>query len=142
MLIQFFPFFFFLPLRATFREIHVAGSTDGHSPAVYLVLLFLTATRLYWAVLRPHTTLLIVVNAIGCAFQMVYITMFIYYSNNNRRVCIFKVLGVITTVFGLVVLLTMILLSGTPMRWVVVSWIALLFAPLVFIAPLFSGVSK
>ncbi|KAL8523524.1 hypothetical protein ACS0TY_013473 [Phlomoides rotata] len=91
---------------------------------------------IYYAFLKPDTTLLITNNSVGCFIQTINICFFLFYAPKPARL---KTLGLIFGLnvvgLGLIVVLTQFLTKGTT-RGEVVGWICLVFSLCGFVAPL------
>ncbi|CAA0827295.1 Bidirectional sugar transporter SWEET10 [Striga hermonthica] len=91
---------------------------------------------MYYAFLKPDTTLLITINSFGCLVQSAYIFFYLFYATKNARVETVRLLLLLNVAgLGLIVLLTHFLAKDSN-RADIVGWICLVFALLVFVAPL------
>ncbi|KAL8456745.1 hypothetical protein ACS0TY_034009 [Phlomoides rotata] len=129
-------FMVFLAPVPTFYQIYKKKSTQGFQSVPYVVGLFSAIMWIYYAFLKPDTTLLITINSVGCFIQTIYICFFLFYAPKPARL---KTLGLIFGLnvvgLGLIVGLTQFLAKGTT-RGEVVGWICLVFSLCVFVAPL------
>ncbi|KAH6807839.1 hypothetical protein C2S51_028947 [Perilla frutescens var. frutescens] len=92
---------------------------------------------IYYAFLKPDTTLLITINSLGCFIQTTYISFYLYYAPKSARLHTGMLLLVLNVVgMGLIVALTYFLANGST-RANIVGWICLVFSLCVFVAPLF-----
>ncbi|KAL0464082.1 UNVERIFIED_CONTAM: Bidirectional sugar transporter SWEET12 [Sesamum latifolium] len=102
----------------------------------YAVGLFSAMLWIYYAFLKPDTTLLVTINSVGCFIQSAYICFYLFFATRNARVQTVKLLLLLNTVgFGLIMLLTYFLAKGSN-RANIVGWICLVFSLCVFVAPL------
>ncbi|XP_073295630.1 bidirectional sugar transporter SWEET14-like isoform X2 [Primulina huaijiensis] len=129
-------FMVFLAPVPTFHKIYKKKSTEGFQCVPYVVGLFSAMLWIYYAFLKPDTTLLITINSVGCVIQTVYICLYIFYAPKQAKMQAVKLLLLVNIVgFGLIVLLTWFLADESN-RDNVVGWICLVFSLCVFVAPL------
>ncbi|KAK6148047.1 hypothetical protein DH2020_018959 [Rehmannia glutinosa] len=91
---------------------------------------------IYYAFLKPDTTLLITINSVGFFIQTIYICFYLFYAPKSSRlqtVMLLLLLNVFS--LGLIVVLTQFLAEGST-RADIVGWICLVFSLCVFVAPL------
>ncbi|KAK6117787.1 hypothetical protein DH2020_048474 [Rehmannia glutinosa] len=91
---------------------------------------------IYYAFLKPDTTLLITINSVGFFIQTIYICFYLFYAPKSSRLQTVMLL-LLLNVFGLglIVVLTQFLAKGST-RADIVGWICLVFSLCVFVAPL------
>ncbi|KAL2234473.1 bidirectional sugar transporter SWEET14 [Sesamum indicum] len=129
-------FMVFLAPIPTFYQIYKKKSTEGFQSVPYVVGLFSAMLWIYYAFLKPDTTLLITINSVGCFIQSAYICFYLFFAPRNARVQTVKLLLLLNTVgFGLIMVLTYFLAKGSN-RANFVGWICLVFSLCVFVAPL------
>ncbi|KAK4410749.1 Bidirectional sugar transporter SWEET14 [Sesamum angolense] len=129
-------FMVFLAPIPTFYRIYKKKSTEGFQSVPYVVGLFSAMLWIYYAFLKPDTTLLITINSVGCFIQSAYICFYLFFAPRNARVQTVKLLLLLNTVgFGLIMVLTYFLAKGSN-RANIVGWICLVFSLCVFVAPL------
>ncbi|KAK4414115.1 Bidirectional sugar transporter SWEET12 [Sesamum alatum] len=129
-------FMVFLAPIPTFYQIYKKKSTEGFQSVPYVVGLFSAMLWIYYAFLKPETTLLITINSVGCFIQSAYICFYLFFATRNARVQTVKLLLLLNTVgFGLILVLTYFLAKGST-RANIVGWICLVFSLCVFVAPL------
>ncbi|CAN1228007.1 Bidirectional sugar transporter NEC1 [Linum grandiflorum] len=91
---------------------------------------------LYYGFLKTNATLIITINAIGITIELVYLSVYLFYSP-SRELVIFPLL--ITTIFvggyGAMMLVTEFWLRGSS-RMNTIGWICAVFNIAVFAAPL------
>lgn len=75
--------------RPTFYQIYKRKSTEGFQSVPYVVGLFSAMLWIYYAFLKPDTTLLFTINSVGCFVQTSYISFFLYYAPKSARVYIY-----------------------------------------------------
>ncbi|KAL3617579.1 hypothetical protein CASFOL_037900 [Castilleja foliolosa] len=130
-------FMVFLSPMPTFYQIYKKKSTEGYQSVPYVVGLFSAMLWIYYAFLKPDTTLLITINSVGCLVQSAYICFYIFYAKRNTRVQTLRALLCLNVIgLGLIVLLTHFYAKES-YRADIVGWICLVFSLCVFVAPLF-----
>ncbi|CAL0306112.1 unnamed protein product [Lupinus luteus] len=124
-------------LRPTFIRIYKKKSTESFQSLPYLVALFSSMLWLYYAYLKRNAILLVTINSIGCAIEIIYITMYIVYAPKTSRsstIKLFMAMNVGT--FTLVPLICYFALPSSSLRVKVVGWICVSVSVSVFAAPL------
>ncbi|XP_060204160.1 bidirectional sugar transporter SWEET10-like [Lycium barbarum] len=129
-------FMVYLAPVPTFYKIYKKKSTEGFQSVPYVVGLFSAMLWIYYAFLKPDTTLLITINSVGCCIQSFYICFFLFYATKKAKMDTVKLL-LLLNFFGLgvIILLTQFLANGSN-RAQIVGWICLIFSLCVFVAPL------
>ncbi|KAL6552420.1 hypothetical protein OROHE_007784 [Orobanche hederae] len=129
-------FLVFLSPLPTFYKIYKKKSTEGFQSVPYAVGLFSAMLWIYYAFLKPDTTLLVTINSVGCLIQSAYICFYLFFATKSARVETLRLLLLLNVVgLGLIVLLTHFLANDTN-RADIVGWICLVFSLCVFVAPL------
>ncbi|KAL6517976.1 hypothetical protein OROMI_033677 [Orobanche minor] len=129
-------FMVFLSPLPTFYKIYKKKSTEGFQSVPYAVGLFSAMLWIYYAFLKPDTTLLITINSVGCLIQSAYICFYLVFATKSARVQTLRLLLLLNVVgLGLIVLLTRFLANDSN-RGDFVGWICLVFSLCVFVAPL------
>ncbi|CAN4085493.1 unnamed protein product [Withania somnifera] len=129
-------FMVYLAPVPTFYKIYKKKSTEGFQSVPYVVGLFSAMLWIYYAFLKPDTTLLITINSVGCCIQSFYICFFLFYATKIAKMGTVKLLVSMNVVgLGLIILLTQFLAKGSN-RAQIVGWICLIFSFCVFVAPL------
>ncbi|GFQ00528.1 bidirectional sugar transporter sweet10 [Phtheirospermum japonicum] len=122
--------------RPTFYQIYKKKSTEGFQSLPYIVGLFSAMLWIYYAFLKPDTTLLITINSVGCVIQIIYISFYLFYAPKPSRLQTVKLLLLLNVVgLGLIIVLTHFLAKDTT-RANIVGWICLVLSLCVFVAPL------
>lgn len=70
----------------TFYQIYKKRSTAGFQSLPYIVGLFSAMLWMYYAFLKPDTTLLITINSVGCFIQSAYICFYLVFASKDTRV--------------------------------------------------------
>ncbi|WMV20968.1 hypothetical protein MTR67_014353, partial [Solanum verrucosum] len=129
-------FMVYLAPVPTFYKIYKKKSTEGFQSVPYVVGLFSAMLWIYYAFLKPDTTLLITINSVGCFIQTFYICFFLFYATKKAKMDTMKLLLSMNVVgLGLIILLTQFFAKGSS-RAQIVGWICLIFSFCVFVAPL------
>ncbi|KAI3463595.1 hypothetical protein Pfo_020258 [Paulownia fortunei] len=129
-------FMVFLSPMPTFYQIYKKKSTEGFQSIPYVVGLFSAMLWIYYAFLKPDTTLLITINSVGCLVQSAYICFYLFFATKNARVQTVKLLLLLNVLgFSLIMVLTYFLAKDSN-RANIVGWICLVFSLCVFVAPL------
>ncbi|XP_027123941.1 bidirectional sugar transporter SWEET14-like [Coffea arabica] len=129
-------FMVYLAPLPTFYCIYKKKSTEGFQSVPYVVSLFSAMLWIYYAFLKPDTTLLITINSVGCFFQTVYLCYYLFYAPRRARIQTAKLLALLVVMgFGSIILLTQLISTGKT-RARIVGWIGLVFSFCVFVAPL------
>ncbi|XP_057420279.1 bidirectional sugar transporter SWEET4-like [Lotus japonicus] len=79
--------FLFLSPVPTFIQIWKKKSVEEFSPAPYLATLVncMVWTLYGLPMVHPHSVLVITINSSGCAIEIIYVTLFLIYSDHNKR---------------------------------------------------------
>ncbi|KAL8056500.1 hypothetical protein ABFX02_04G123000 [Erythranthe guttata] len=100
-------FMVFLAPIPTFYTIFKKKSTQGFQSVPYVVGLFSAMLWIYYAFLKPETTLLITINTVGCFVQSTYICFYLFFASKNARIQTVKLILLLNVVgFGLIIVLT------------------------------------
>ncbi|CAN1228009.1 Bidirectional sugar transporter NEC1 [Linum grandiflorum] len=83
--------------RPTFYKIYKKKSSQGFHSIPYVTALMSAMLLLYYGFLKTNATLIITINAIGITIELVYLSVYLFYSP-SRELVIFPLL--ITTIFG------------------------------------------
>ncbi|KAL2465498.1 Bidirectional sugar transporter SWEET10 [Abeliophyllum distichum] len=131
-------FMVYLAPVPTFYQIHKKKSTQGFQSAPYIIGLFSSTLWIYYAFLKPDTTLLITINSVGCFIQTIYICLYVFYAPKKSRIETVRLLLLLNVIgFGLIILLTHFLVKKGSHQAIIIGWICLVFSLGVFVAPLF-----
>ncbi|OEL32781.1 Bidirectional sugar transporter SWEET15 [Dichanthelium oligosanthes] len=123
--------------RPTFYRVYRKKSTEGFQSTPYVVTLFSCMLWIFYALVKSGAELLVTINGVGCVIETVYIAMYLLYAPRAARALTAKMLlGLNVGVFGLVALVTMVVLSKGSLRVHVLGWICVTVTLSVFAAPL------
>ncbi|KAL5703740.1 Bidirectional sugar transporter SWEET1a [Ranunculus cassubicifolius] len=106
--------FLFLSPVETFRRISRSKSTEQFSGVPYIMTLFSCLLSAWYGLpfVSPHNILVSTINFTGAAIETVYVLIFIVYAAKNARKKMLILLGLLVTVFTLVVLVSLFALHG------------------------------
>lgn len=125
-------------IRPTFIQIWKKGSVEQYSPVPYLATLFNCGMWILYGLpwFHPHSTLVLTINGTGFVIELVYLMLFIIYSDKKKR---FKVmiimLGELVFV-GVVALLLLTLTHSIKLRTTIVGSICMVGCFLMYASPL------
>ncbi|KAI4350710.1 hypothetical protein L6164_005139 [Bauhinia variegata] len=128
----------FLSPTPTFVRIIKKKAVEEFKPDPYLATLLNCAFWVFYGLpfVHPHSILVLTINSVGIAFEIVYLTIFYMYATNKgrKKVALWLVIEIIF--FVVIVLVTMLALHGTKNRSLVVGIICDVFNIMMYTAPL------
>ncbi|KAK4850254.1 hypothetical protein QYF36_005169 [Acer negundo] len=100
-----FAFGLFLSPIPTFRRIIRNGATEQFSglPYIYALLNCLITMWYGTPLISINNILVLTVNSIGAAFQLVYVTLYIAYAEKEKKVRLFGLILAVLVIFAIVV---------------------------------------
>lgn len=130
-------FMVYLAPLPTFYRVYKKKSTEGFQSLPYVVALFSAMLWIFYAFIRGGDAfLLMTINSFGCAIEIVYISIYLFYGAKKQRIHTVKMFMLFNVgLFSLIVLCTY-LVSKPVLRLKVLGWICVAFAVSVFAAPL------
>ncbi|XP_019174836.1 PREDICTED: bidirectional sugar transporter NEC1-like [Ipomoea nil] len=128
-------FFVFLAPIPTFYKIYKRKSSDGYQSIPYVVALFSAELLLYYAVIKTNAYLIVCINGFGCAIELVFISMYLFYANKKDKIFTIKLLLLDILFFGAVIIVSLFLVNGSK-RIALVGWTCAVINVAVFAAPL------
>lgn len=128
----------FLSPTPTFRRICKTKSVEQFSAAPYLATLL---NCMLWVVygiplVHPNSTLVVTINGAGTAIELVYVVLFLIYSEGKQRRRVLGVLALEIAAVGMVAGLVIGFLPTHERRSLVVGIICIFFGTLMYVAPL------
>ncbi|KAL8150365.1 hypothetical protein V2J09_020173 [Rumex salicifolius] len=132
-------FFLFLSPVPTFIQIVKKGSVEQYSPVPYLATFINCMLWVLYGLpmVKPDSTLVVTINGAGVVIEIVYLSLFVYYSDHKRQKL--KVAGIaaaeVVTV-GLLAALVLSLAHTTHLRTQVVGMVAIVSNIMMYAAPL------
>ncbi|XP_023521697.1 bidirectional sugar transporter SWEET4-like [Cucurbita pepo subsp. pepo] len=132
-------FFLFLSPVPTFIQIWKKKSVGQFSPVPYLATLMncLVWTLYGLPMVHPNSMLVITINGIGIVIELVYIIIFLIYTNEKKKRL--QVLGVVLAEIIFVALLTVLVLTTAhtyTLRSTIVGSVCLVFNIMMYASPL------
>ncbi|XP_031248853.1 bidirectional sugar transporter SWEET7-like [Pistacia vera] len=130
--------FLFLSPVPTFVQIVKKGSVEQYSAAPYLATLINCMVWVLYGLpmVHPHSILVITINGSGTAIELVYITLFLIYTDKKKRLKVLMGLLVELIFIAIVALLILTLLHTTKHRSLVVGIVCILFNIMMYASPL------
>ncbi|XP_057962691.1 bidirectional sugar transporter SWEET16-like isoform X2 [Malania oleifera] len=105
-------FFSVLHLK-TFSGVVKKKSTEDYKALPYITTLLSTSLWTFYGLLKPGGLLVVTVNGTGTVFQFIYVTLFLIYAPNNKKVKLTKLVGLLDVGFlGLVIAITLLAFHG------------------------------
>ncbi|PKA49757.1 Bidirectional sugar transporter SWEET6a [Apostasia shenzhenica] len=98
-------FCLFLSPLPTFRKIWKRKSVENFSPIPYVVTLLNCMLWVFYGlpVVHPHSLLVVTINGTGIVLEAIYISIFLVFSPNNKRMMVVKYLGVELLFMGVII---------------------------------------
>lgn len=124
--------------RPTFVQIVKKGSAEPFSPVPYLATLI---NCMVWVIyglpmVHPNSILVITINGAGTAIKLLYITLFLIYSDKKKRLKVLLGILVELIFIAIVAILVLTLLHTTKQRSLVVGIVCILFNIMMYASPL------
>ncbi|XP_022718987.1 bidirectional sugar transporter SWEET9-like isoform X3 [Durio zibethinus] len=129
-------FLVFLAPVPTFYTIYKKKTAEGYQPIPYMVALSSAMMLLYYGTLKTDANLIISINSIGCATEVIYLVLYFIYAPKREKV--FTVKWIIIFNLGgycLIMVLTNLLIERSK-RVTVMGWICAVYNVAVFASPL------
>lgn len=73
-------------VRPTFYQICKKKTAEGYHSIPYMVALSSAMMLLYYGILKTNAVLIISINVIGCAIEIVYLVLYIIYAPKREKV--------------------------------------------------------
>ncbi|CAN1228011.1 Bidirectional sugar transporter NEC1 [Linum grandiflorum] len=121
--------------RPTFYKIYKKKSSQGFHSIPYVTALMSAMLLLYYGFLKTNATLIITINAIGITIELVYLSVYLFYSPSRELMFTVKMLVCSLGGYGAMMLVTEFWLRGSS-RMNTIGWICAVFNIAVFAAPL------
>ncbi|KAI5683469.1 hypothetical protein M9H77_04697 [Catharanthus roseus] len=131
-------FFLFLSPMPTFIKIFKAKSVEAFMPDPYVTTTLNCALWVFYGFpfIHPDSLLVLSINAVGFGMEVIYVTIFLIYSDGAKRKKIFIALLIEATFFGIIVAITLAVLHGTKQRSLLVGTICIIFNIVMYFSPL------
>ncbi|XP_021898153.1 bidirectional sugar transporter SWEET9 [Carica papaya] len=99
-------FMVFLAPVPTFYKIYKKKSSEGFQSIPYVVALSSAMLLLYYGFVKAHAYMIITINGIGCAIEIIYLSIYITYASKEKRIATIKMILIFNIgVFGLMLAL-------------------------------------
>ncbi|XP_044484989.1 bidirectional sugar transporter SWEET7-like [Mangifera indica] len=130
--------FLFLSPVPTFIQIVKKGSVEQYSPVPYLATLINCMVWVLYGLpmVHPNSILVITINGAGTAIELLYITLFLIYSDKKKRIKVLLGILVELIFIAIVAILVLTLLHTTKQRSLVVGIVCILFNIMMYASPL------
>lgn len=128
----------FLSPVPTFVGICKKGSVEQYSPVPYLATLMncMVWTLYGLPMVHPHSFLVVTINGAGCVVEIIYITLFLIYSDRKKRLKVFLGLLLELIFIFLLSFVSLTMLHTVNKRSAVVGTICMLFNIGMYASPL------
>lgn len=128
---------FIVACRPTFYRVCKKKTTEGFQSIPYVAALFSAMLWIFYAYIKTGEFLIITINSIGCAIEIVYLAIYITYCPKKARMFTLRLI-LLLNLGGIciIVLLTHLLSKERPVRVKLLGWICVVFSSSVFVAPL------
>ncbi|GFQ01758.1 bidirectional sugar transporter sweet7b, partial [Phtheirospermum japonicum] len=128
----------FLAPLPTFKRIWQKKSTEEFHPYPYLMTLMNCAFWVWYGVpiVHPDSTLVITINGIGLAMEIMYISFFFYYTTKKNRRIILGVLAAEIGLFVVISVITVFCFHTHYYRSMFVGIICIIFGTIMYASPL------
>nr|UZQ19739.1 bidirectional sugar transporter SWEET4 [Gleditsia microphylla] len=130
--------FLFLSPVPTFVGIWKKGSVEEYSAAPYLATL---ANCMVWTlyglpIVHPNSLLVVTINGSGCVIEVIYVVLFLIFSDRRKRVKVLAWLLLELTFITALTLLTLTLVHTLKKRSALVGTLCILFNIMMYASPL------
>ncbi|KAM5571225.1 bidirectional sugar transporter SWEET4 [Rosa sericea] len=131
-------FFLFLSPVPTFVRIWKKGSVEQYSPVPYLATLIncMVWTLYGLPIVHPDSTLVWTINGSGTVIEVVYIILYLIYSDKKKRLMVVLVVAVEIIFIGVLTALVLTLAHTHTKRSLIVGIISIAFNIMMYAAPL------
>ncbi|XP_023750431.1 bidirectional sugar transporter SWEET4 isoform X1 [Lactuca sativa] len=128
----------FLSTVPTFFRIWKKGSVEQYSPVPYLASFFNCGLWVLYGMpfVHPHSLLVVTTNGAGVAIELIYLVIFLMFSDTRKRFRVALVMLVEILVCGGLVLLVLTLVHTTHKRSAIVGSISVAANILMYASPL------
>ncbi|CAK9169272.1 unnamed protein product [Ilex paraguariensis] len=136
--------FLFLSPVPTFLRIWKKGAVEQYSPVPYLATLINCGLWVLYGLpmVHPHSTLVVTINGTGFAIELVYVFIFIIYSDRKKRLRVVLTMLAEFVFLAVLVLLVLNLAHTTKLRSLIVGSICIVGNILMYASPLSVMVSR
>ncbi|KAK7318075.1 hypothetical protein RJT34_02773 [Clitoria ternatea] len=130
--------FLFLSPVPTFMEIWKKGSVEQFSPIPYLATLLncMVWTLYGLPMVHPNSILVVTINGSGCIIEIIYITIFLIYSDRSKRLKVALWLFLELIFISILTLITLTLVHSLNKRSAIAGITCILFNIMMYASPL------
>ncbi|KAF7828113.1 Bidirectional sugar transporter SWEET4 [Senna tora] len=130
--------FLFLSPVPTFVRICKKGSVEQYSATPYLATLVncMVWTLYGLPIVHPHSILVVTINGSGCVIELVYIALFLIYSQRKQRIKVLVWLLIELLFIFTLTLLTLLLAHSHKKRSSIVGTVCIVFNIMMYASPL------
>lgn len=124
--------------RPTFIRIWKKGSVEQYSPTPYLATLINCMVWVLYGLpmVHPHSTLVVTINGTGTLIELVYILLFLFYSNRWKRLRVAAVVLIELIFISALAALVLTLVHTHKQRSMVVGIVCMVFNVMMYASPL------
>ncbi|KAG6499729.1 hypothetical protein ZIOFF_039520 [Zingiber officinale] len=128
----------FLSPMPTYIQIIKSKDVKKFSPIPYLATLLNCLLWFFYGlpIVHPNSLLVIIINGIGIAFEIFYLTVFLIYAARQGRLKVIKLLALEAVFMIAVVTLVLLLIHTTTKRSLVVGILCIIFGTCMYASPL------
>ncbi|XP_061370505.1 bidirectional sugar transporter SWEET4-like [Gastrolobium bilobum] len=128
----------FLSPVPTFVQIWKKGSVEQYSAVPYLATLIncMVWTLYGLPMVHPHSLLVVTINGAGCVIEIIYITLFLIYSDRRKRLKVLFWLLLELIFISALTFVSLTLFHTTKKRSAIVGTICMLFNVTMYASPL------
>lgn len=128
----------FLSPVPTFIRIWKKGSVEQYSPVPYLATLFNCGMWVLYGLpwFHPRSTLVLTINGTGLIIELVYLMLFLIFSDKKKRFKVFLIMLAELAFVGVVALLVLTLVHSIKLRTTIVGSICMVGCFLMYASPL------
>ncbi|KAJ7945072.1 Bidirectional sugar transporter SWEET [Quillaja saponaria] len=130
--------FLFLSPLPTFVQIWKKKSVEQYSPAPYLATLVNCMVWTLYGIpmVHPHSILVVTINGSGTAIELIYVILFLIYSDKKKRLKVLLVLMIELIFITVLTLLVLTIVHSIKKRSAIVGTICILFNIMMYASPL------
>ncbi|WOK99854.1 bidirectional sugar transporter SWEET4-like [Canna indica] len=128
----------FLSPAPTFRRIWKSGSVEQFPAVPYLATLLNCMLWVLYGLpaVHPHSTLVITINGAGLVIELIYVLIYLRYSDKNQRLQVFLMLLAEVVFVGAVAAVVLNLFHTFQRRSLVVGLLCVIFCIVMYASPL------
>ncbi|MED6183898.1 Bidirectional sugar transporter sweet4 [Stylosanthes scabra] len=131
-------FLLFFSPAPTFYNIIQKKSVEEFKPDPYIATVLNCAFWVFYGLpfVHPNSILVLTINSVGLAFELVFLTIYYIYAPNNGRKKVLLFLLIEAIFFAVVVLITLLAVHDINRRSIVVGVLSDIFNVMMYISPL------